>query len=218
MSNTNLPKGFTVTWHTGAMNHPDNSLPFVKAAVKGKAQVVEFDVSFRPDRTPCVIHKDCPTQEEGESLDLMLAEVAKSKTLWLNLDLKNWNNLPAVEALLKKHGLLERAFYTGVNEEQVEVTKTTSSLPYFLNYTAPLGKRRVKDAEELAAKIRALGAVGLNTQFRGVSKSIVKVLHREGLLVSAWTANNTAEQKRLLAAEVDNITTRRPDKMAELLK
>lgn len=218
MSDKKLPKGFTVTWHTGAMDTPDNSLTFVKAAVKGKAKVTEFDVSFRPDGTPCVIHKDFPAEGEGESLDLMLAEAAKSKTMWLNLDLKNWANLPAVEEMLKKHGMMERAFYTGVSEKQCGVTAETSVLPYFLNDFAPVGKRREMDARALAAKIKKCGAVGLNTQFGGLSKTLVRVLHEEGLLVSAWTVDKPADQKKVLAMGVDNITTRRSDMMAETLK
>lgn len=210
-----LPEGFTVTCHAGAMGTKANTIASLRVALEWGAQVVEMDVTFRPDSTPCVIHKTKPAAGEGTDFDKALATIAAgSDSCKVNLDLKAYENLPEVDRLVEKHGLMSRAFYTGVDEKNVERVRTTSVIPYYLNAnTDPKRRNDALYAKELAEKIKALGAVGLNTQFLNVTKTVNEVLHAEGLLVSAWTANSMPVQCELLRLGVDNITTRKPGRL-----
>ena len=207
-----LPDGFTVTCHAGALNTVNNSVESIEKLVSYGAQVVEIDVSFRPDGSPCVIHKDSPSQNEGAELDDILRAVAKSDTCKINLDLKNVRNLPAVDALVNKYNLAGRAFFTGVGIDWCETIKNNSALPYYLNGSAlPDKPGSLKNAEALCKKIKDCGALGLNCQYSNATASLCNALHKNGLLLSAWTADKKIIQCRLLAMGVDNITTKRPD-------
>ena len=124
----NQPAGFTVTYHAGAMLTKPNSIYSVRAAVKNNADIVEFDVSFRPDGTPVIIHNSSPTEEQGELLKDALEVVAQHPSCRINLDLKSLINIGEVEALVKKYGLFDRVFYTGVFEDWVETVRTNSDI------------------------------------------------------------------------------------------
>ena len=215
----NLPECFTITCHAGALDTPENKLEGMKSLVRSGAAVVEMDVSFRPDGTPCTIHKDAPGLNEGDDFDAMLSAVAESDSCMINLDLKAWHNLPEVDRLVKKHGLLSRVFYTGVGRDRVEQVRTTSVIPYYLNASVPADKRNDPAAMAgFAKEMKEMGALGLNTQFLNVSKTVVSAVHDCGLLVSAWTANDRSTQCQLLALGVDNITTLRPDVLKECIE
>ena len=42
-------------------------------------------------------------------------------------------------------------------------------------------------------------------------------MHKNGLEVSLWTANKKREMKKVIKANPDNITTKRPDLLTKLL-
>lgn len=215
----NLPDDFTVTFHAGAMKTKPNSIESIKAALDYGAKVVEFDVSFRPDGTAVIIHNGKPEDDEGVLLEDALAVVATDKECKINLDIKSTANLPEVDKLVKKFGLSERVFYTGVFEDWVETVKNTSAIPYYLNHN--LTKTESYDEnllQELADKIISLGAIGLNSNFSNASAVSTRAMHKNGLLVSLWTANKAADMARVIACRPDNVTTKNPHILLEMLR
>ncbi|MBQ6419680.1 MAG: glycerophosphodiester phosphodiesterase [Clostridia bacterium] len=212
-----LPAGFTVTAHAGAFNTPDNSLESVKTILKNKCELIETDVSFRPDGTPVIIHKDDPDADEGVLFADVLRLIAEDPDIRMNLDLKSVRNLPQIDRLLREYGLFERAFFTGVGEDWIGQVRSESAVPTFLN--AEPDKKTGKDPEKLQAladKIRTLGAVGLNSHYSAVTPLCGEILHKNGLLLSVWTANDKRAIRRCLAARPDNITSRHPDLVAQV--
>ncbi|MBQ6265797.1 MAG: glycerophosphodiester phosphodiesterase [Clostridia bacterium] len=210
----NLPEDFTITCHSGALNTEDNSLDSIIKLVEYGAQTVEIDVSFRPDGSPCAIHKNEPSQNEGAPLEDIFKAVAQSDTCKMNLDLKSFVNLPVIDELVEKYNLTGRAFYTGVGAEWCETVRNNSTLPYYLNASVVTDKLNPeKSAEKLCKKIKDCGAIGLNCQYNNVTSALCKALHKNNLLLSAWTADKKIIQCRLLAIGVDNITTKRPDSL-----
>lgn len=206
-----LPDGFTVTFHAGALKTKPNSLESIRAALDYGAKVVEFDVTFRPDGTAVILHADEAKANEGALLDEALAVVATSKECRINLDIKSTANLPAVDALVKKHGLFERVFYTGVFEDWVETVRNTSDIPYFLNHKLTKEESDSKELlQKLADKIIALGAIGLNSNFSNASLTATQIMHKNGLLVSLWTANKPRDMANVIECLPDNITTKKP--------
>ena len=209
-----LPAGLTVTYHAGALGTQDNSLDSIRVAVERGAQIVEFDVSFRPDGTPVIIHAGSPGQDEGELLADALTIVAQSETCRINLDLKSIANLPAVDRLAQEAGLSDRVFYTGVNMLWARKVRRQSAIPYFLNFTHARTRAGIAG---LIALLKATGAIGLNANYHGANAAEVAALHRHGLQASFWTVNEVPEMLRVLAAAPDNVTSRRPDLLNALL-
>lgn len=213
-----LPEGFTVTFHAGALKTKPNTLQSIEAALGYGARVVEFDVSFRPDGTPVIIHASSPAENEGELLDKALALVAKNKFCKINLDIKSTANLPQVDALVKKHGLSERVFYTGVFEDWVETVKANSAIPYYLNHNISAEESQSAElSQSLADKIISLGAIGLNSNFKNTTPFVTEIMHKNGLLVSLWTANKSDEMARVISCLPDNITTKNPHLINNML-
>lgn len=212
-----LPAGFTVTAHSGAFGTPENSLEFVERVLREDCDIIEMDVTFRPDGTPVILHCGSPAQNEGVPLAEALQRIAADPRLRMNLDLKSVANLPAVDALLKEYGLLGRAFYTGVDEAWTETVRSNSAVPYYLNTGVSYAeKRSAARADRLAKKLLSLGAVGLNTHYGNATPTVAAAMHANGLPVSLWTANTRAAMLRCLRLGADNITTRQPDQLKKL--
>lgn len=210
--NAILPDGFTVTCHAGAFHTKANSLESVSIAVEWGADIVEFDVSFRPDGTAVIIHESSPTMTQGVLLEDALKIVAKDKKCKINLDIKSTSNLPEVDRLVKKHGLFERVFYTGVFEDWVDTVKSTSAIPYYLNHNISAAEAASNEAiDEIMQRTKSLGAIGINSNYKNASRYFSDTAHKNGLLVSLWTVNKVKDMVRVIEMCPDNITTKKPE-------
>lgn len=219
LADVTLPAGFTVTAHSGAFGTPDNSIEFIEKALAEHCDIIEMDVTFRPDGLPVIVHTSTPAETEGVPLEEAFCRIAAADAIRMNLDLKSTANLPAVDALLQKYGLSELAFYTGVDEAWAPVVRKNSNVPYYINHGFSYGEKRSKNAADAAAKkIIALGALGLNTYYGSVSTTVVRAMREHGLQVSVWTANTPAAMRRCIALTPDNITTRHPDRLRDMLR
>lgn len=215
-----LPVGFSVTAHSGAWGLPENTVSALLKAVESGVDIVEIDVSFRPDSTPVIIHKDSPKQNEGVLLIDIFKAVKDSEEIKINLDLKSIKNLSMVQELVEKEGLMGRVFFTGVVENRVGPVRAQSPLiPYYLNASTDKKQRNsLEYAQSFADRLVELNCIGLNCSFAQISKTLVDVLHEEGLFVSVWTVDKKSDMKEMLSLSVDNITTRKPDKLFSLIK
>lgn len=213
-----LPEGFTVTAHTGCEGTADNTIESINAGVAAGADIVEIDLHFLPDGTPVLKH-DAPKQDENlptlESAFKVLADLEVK----MNVDVKATANIAAVYELSKKYGVTGKIFYTGIEEKDAPTVKScTPEIPYYLNIA--VDKKKSTDPDYLALladKVRKNGAVGINANFKNCSGELVAYFKSEGLLSSLWTANSKREMYRCLSFEPDNITTRRPSLLRELL-
>lgn len=214
-----LPKAFTVTYHAGAMHTKPNSLDSIRKAIEYGAEILEFDVSFRPDGTAVIIHNSEPSQSQGILLKDALEIAAKDQKCRINLDIKSTKNLAEVDRLISLAGLNVRAFYTGVFDDWVEAVKSNSAIPYYLNHKiTPQEATDPAEAQAVADKAKLLGAMGINAHFGTASKMFVDKMHENGLLVSLWTVNNASDMVKVINLGPDNITTKKPHVMNMLLK
>ncbi len=212
-----LPKNFTVTAHTGCEGTKDNSLEAIKKGADAGADIVEFDLRFDKDGKGILSHDE--TEGTAVSLEEAFGLVASFDKLKVNVDCKTTDNLTDVYRLSEKFGITERIFYTGIEVKAVDAAKMqTPQVPYFLNYKVKiLKKSNEKYIRSLIDLVKEKGAVGLNVKHTGCSKKMVKLFRKEGLLVSVWTANSTRVMKKCLSFEPDNITTRYPSTLIELI-
>lgn len=207
----------TVTWHAGAMKTEPNTLESIEVAIKNNAEIIEIDVTFRPDGTPVIIHSASPSENEGILFEDAIKMLSESSCK-VNLDIKSTANLPAVDEIINKYGMMSRVFYTGVFESWVDTVKNNSAIPYYLNYSVSRKESKKEDAAQAVAdKAKSLGVIGINANFRGVKKQFSDVMHKNGLEVSLWTANRKREMKKVIKSTPDNITTKRPDLLNKLL-
>lgn len=216
-----LSDSFTVTAHSGSNGTPDNSIESIENAIAVKADVVEFDVRFRPDGTPVMAHDPVLSNKRGVLIeDAFRAVTKKGVTIQLNLDIKETSNLEELQMLVETYKLEERAFLTGVGENDIETVQTKCpKLRYYLNYT-PSRSRIVgeKYQQKLLKKVQDSGAIGINCNFFFSSETLSTLLHNHDLLLSVWTVNNEDEMARALVNRADNITSKEPDKVIELIE
>lgn len=212
-----LPKSFTVTGHTGCLGEKDNSLEAMAAAVEAGAQIIEFDLSFDEKKNPVLSHD---TPKGGEvTLEEAFEFLAEHPATLANVDAKSTLNLPAVLTLAKELMVEKQIFFTGIGEDDVAaVQRDCPSIPYYLNLDVE--KSRVSDEaylEELSSKVISSGAVGINMHKRAVTKELCDFFHEKGLLVSIYTVDGTYDMHRVLFCAPDNITSRKPDKLINII-
>lgn len=212
-----LSNGFTYTAHTGCIKTADNSLEAIEEGAKYGADIVEFDLNFLTDGTPVLSH-DKPKGKEV-TLDEAFKKVSEYKSLKVNVDVKNVKNLKSVYPLAQKYGLEDRIFYTGVTDEFLEAVKNDSpEIPYYLNVSVDKSRKQTPEyLESLVKKVKDSGAVGINFNKDHATKKLVDTFHENDLLVSIWTVNKKRKMYKTLSLKPDNITTRRPDKLKEIL-
>ena len=215
---TDLPDGFTVTAHTGCEGTQDNSLEAITMGYLNDADIVEFDLNFTKEGLPVLSH-NTPENQKYVTLDEAFFLLTEYPSLQINVDVKNTANLTAVIKAAEKYGLLNRIFYTGITENDVEAAKSlTPNVPYYINIDINIWNVYNKNyILSLVENVNKLGGIGLNINHKSCSKKIVKIFHENGLLVSLWTANNKTDMNRCLKMLPDNITTRYPSELNDIL-
>ena len=148
------------------------------------------------------------------------AYLAKFDRIRANVDIKTVDALEKVYPLAKEYNVEDRIFYTGVKDEFVDSVKTDSpEIAYYLNVN--VDKSKNTDREYLLAlveKVKNAGAIGINFNYKSASKELVEIFHENGLLVSIWTVDDKYNMCKILSFVPDNITTRHPDKLSEIIK
>lgn len=213
-----LPKGFTITAHTGCMDTEENSLESIKVGAENGASIVEFDLYFTKDGEPVLAH-DEPVGGEV-TLDEAFEYISGIDNIKVNVDVKTCDALQKVYPSAQKCGIENRIFYTGINEEDIETVKKDSpEVTYYLNMDVDKSKATDKDyLLSLVEKVKNAGAVGINFNYKSATKELVDVFHENGLLVSIWTVNDEYNMYKILSFAPDNITTRNPDELSRIAK
>ncbi len=212
-----LPEGFTITAHTGSSHTKDNSLESIRYG-GNNADVIEFDLNFTEDGTAVLSH-DKPIGDEV-TLDEAFTVVSKYENLKVNVDLKSDTNLPAIQTLAEKHGILDRIFFTGVDssERVAKIKRHCPRVSYYLNVDVDCAKNTDKDyLMSLVSLVKERGAVGINFDKGSASKELCDIFREEGLLVSIWTVNSELDMHKILSFGPDNITTRKPVRLSEII-
>jgi len=209
-------KPFTVTAHTGCMGTKANSIEAILTGFEAGADIIEFDLNFDSDGTPLLSH-DAPKGGEV-TLDEAFAVLAKCDGLKANVDIKSVEKIEQVVPLAKKHGVLDRIFFTGVHEGFAEAVKTRAPEgEYYLNVgVLPKWKQTDKYLKSLVDKVKANGAIGINFNKNNATKKLVNAFHKNGLLVSIWTVDEKRKMKKIISLSPDNITTRHPDTLIKI--
>ncbi len=213
-----IQDSFTVTAHSGCENTKPNSLDSLNAANRLNCDIAEVDVRFTDDGIPVMAHdrnfkNDVTTLEEAFSL------VSGFDTLRLNLDIKETTFLRNIIPLAEKYGLTGRVFCTGIfAKDTYEMKKQLPDYTYYLNIgIRPRILQNKKYYDALCRTIKENNAVGLNCNHKNVTKQLIDYLHKNNLLVSIWTVDKKEDMKRCLTLGADNITTRHPSELINII-
>ena len=210
--------GFTITAHTGAYDTKDNTIESIKTAIENGSRIIEVDVRQRPDGTVVMGHDIIVTNNDGVELRSAF-EIIKETDVKLNLDVKESKVLNALHDLIVEYGFNDRVFLTGIESFQVNaVVEHCPDVDFYIN-TVP-SRIRIFSEEyqlELIETLDATGAVGINCSYANASRTLSQLLHDNGYKLSIWTVDTTRQMKRALIIKPDNITTRDPDKLQEVI-
>lgn len=211
---------FTITAHTGAYNTQMNSIDFVRAAVDNGADVIELDIRQRPDRTVVMSHDIVVTNNDGvplqEAFDLL-----QDTDIKINLDIKETRVLDAMYELLLEYSLVQQSFLTGIETVNVKAVKESAckDMDYYLNYMPSRPKVFFDEyREKLIGLLEETGAIGINCNYKFANSQLSNLLHKKGYKLSVWTVDKQRTAKKMLVIKPDNITTKNPDMINEMIE
>ncbi len=209
-----------MTAHAGSLGTGDNTPRSFAAALAYPVDYLEADVRFTPDLTAYLSHDALPPGQQAAAMTLeeLLETVAPHPTVKLNLDMKEFTGLRSMSTLVKRSRMDRRVLLTGVTAAEVDrVRAEADGLPYLLNARPRLAQMlTARGAARMVEQIRQCGARGLNVHHRFITRKLARALRAAGLAVSVWTVDADRAMRRALRLPLDNITTRRVDRLLGL--
>ncbi|HXH23381.1 MAG TPA: glycerophosphodiester phosphodiesterase [Dehalococcoidia bacterium] len=229
-----LPRRPLVIGHKGAAAvAPENTLASFAKAMELGAGGLECDIRATSDGVPVIIHDatlDRTTDARGEVAALTLAQVKAADAslgmpgfrgervptleelltlvagrCLLALEFKTMDAVGPSVPILREH---DAASWCTAWAFNAEVLRELKRLLPGLTRTQNVG--RVESWEAVVAVARELECVAVSLEHHLVDAERVASAHEAGLRVYCWTANQPEDWGRLIACEVDGITTDDP--------
>ncbi|AJF67550.1 glycerophosphodiester phosphodiesterase [Streptomyces vietnamensis] len=208
----------------------ENTLPSIASAIERGADAVEIDVRLTADGVPVLLHDDTLKRLWGHDRPLsglsheLLRELtfdgvptlrealiaAGDHPLMLDLPGGNEDSVRAIVRTVRECGAGERVSYCAGAVAMLQVRAADPAAEIALTWTSLAPPRRVL--------LDAVRPKFLNYRFGLVSRELTERIHRDGLLVSAWTADTKHTMRKLIKNGVDSITTNRVDALAAVLR
>ncbi|MCX4819709.1 glycerophosphodiester phosphodiesterase [Streptomyces sp. NBC_01142] len=220
----------TVVGHRGdPYRIRENTLPSLRSAIERGADAVEIDVRLTRDGEPVLLHDASLKRLWGH--DRPLAELTRAQVraltgggvptlheallavgehrVMIDLPGASQQSVRTVVAAVRECGASERVYYCAGPATMLAVRAADPSAELAMTWTTAAPPR--------PALLEAVGARWLNYRFGLVGRELTDRLHRDGLLVSAWTADTRRTMRRLIGFGVDSITTNRVDALSGVL-
>ncbi|MFF7205871.1 glycerophosphodiester phosphodiesterase [Streptomyces sp. NPDC008141] len=208
----------------------ENTLPSLRSAVTRGADAVEIDVRLTRDGVPVLLHDatlkrlwghDRPlsklTRAQVEELTRggvptlrdALLDVGAHR-LMIDLPGATEESVRAVVGLVRECGAAERVYYCAGPVAMLAVRNEDPAAEIALTWTSLAPPRPVL--------IDAVRPRFLNYRFGLVGQELAERVHKDGMLISAWTADTRRTMRRLIRAGVDAVTTNRVDTLASVVR
>lgn len=210
-----------ITAHSGCEGKPDNSEAHIRAAAASGADVLEIDVR-RVQGDLLLTHNEPEDPASCVSLKECFRLVKElSGQIRINCDLKHEGLERDVLALAEQEKMQGRIILTGTvapellktMPEWVMVSMNVENLlPGVYEAAEARGELRMTEEEEtlLLEKARRYGVSSLNMNYRYFHRDLWQKMADAGIAFSLWTANDEETIRRLLAYDLENLTTRMP--------
>jgi glycerophosphoryl diester phosphodiesterase len=217
----------TVVGHRGdPYRVRENTVPSIVSAIEGGADAVEIDVRLTADGVPVLLHDDTLERLWGHDRPLAALTLTQLRELThdgvptlrealiaagphrLMLDLPGGNeaSVRTIVGTVRECGAAERVLYCAGGVAMLNVRAADPAAEIALTWTTLAPPR--------AALLDAVRPRWLNYRFGLVSRELAERVHRDGYLLSAWTADTRRTMRKLLSHGVDSITTNRVDVLA----
>ncbi|MFJ2091854.1 glycerophosphodiester phosphodiesterase [Streptomyces sp. NPDC087901] len=207
----------------------ENTLPSVRSALERGADAVEIDVRVTRDGVPVLLHDATLERLWGHDLRLdrlthqELTELtaggvptlreallaAGAHRVMIDLPGSTDASVRKTVGVVRECGAGERAYYCAGPEAMLRVRAADPSAEIAMTWTTLAPPR--------AGLLEAVRPRWLNYRFGLVSRELTDRNHRDGLLVSAWTADTGRTMRRLIGQGVDSITTNRIDVLHKVI-
>ncbi|MEU8527655.1 MULTISPECIES: glycerophosphodiester phosphodiesterase [Streptomyces] len=208
----------------------ENTLPSIASAVERGADVVEIDVRLTRDGVPVLLHDDTLkrlwghdrplsglaydelrglTGEGVPTLDEAL-EAAGTHPLMIDLPGGDEASVREIVGTVHEFGAGDRVSYCAGGVAMLQVRAADPAAEIALTWTSLAPPRPVL--------LDAVKPRFLNYRFGLASRALAERVHRDGLLLSAWTADTRRTMRKLIDHGVDSITTNRVDVLAAELR
>ena len=220
MAGEREPRTATAVAHRGApYTARENTLRSFRAALTAGADAVELDVRLTRDGVPVVLHDrtlerlwghpcavaDLPAarvrQLTGGGVPTLAEALQALRPVRTLIDLPEAETAGPTVATVDGQGAAGRVYYCG-GPESMRALRTDdpgAEIALTWNRAAPM-------RPSLLDGVRPRW---LNYRFGLLTSRLVEAAHRDGYLVSAWTADRPRTMRRLLAMGVDSLTTNR---------
>lgn len=206
------------TAHSGADGLPDNSMLFVRYALRTQADALEVDVRRHPVTGELLLGHDT-IGENPVTLREVLEEAAAHPSMRVNCDLKEPHLEREVLRLAQQTGMQPRLILSGtVQPEHMADAdfrarqvywNIENCFPDFYEQCAADPDAAPRGVQEMCARCRAVGVGVINLCELVVDERVLAIAAREHIRLSVWTVNRPARMAWLRAHGVYNITTRR---------
>ncbi|MFJ4909543.1 glycerophosphodiester phosphodiesterase [Streptomyces sp. NPDC093249] len=208
----------------------ENTLRSISSAVERGADAVEIDVRLTKDGVPVLLHDDTLERlwgHERRLADLTRAQLAEltrggvptlrealltagDKRLMLDLPGGDEKSVRTIVGTVRECGAGERVYYCAGAVAMLQVRAADPAAEIALTWNSLVPPRR--------ALLDAVRPRWLNYRFGLVSEELTDRLHRDGLLVSVWTADTRRTMRKLIMKGVDSVTTNRVDALTDVLR
>jgi glycerophosphoryl diester phosphodiesterase len=226
--------------HRGASGTcPENTLCAFTAAAEAGAAMCELDLRVAGDGALVVIHDetvDRTTDGRGPVAELTVPQLklldagvrfgaafageriptldevfaALGARCGLNLELKTRAAAAPLCRTIRARRAYETTIVSSFEAAMLERVKA-------IDPAIRVGLLSDRPADTLIAQAQALGAWSVNPRYDLCTAELVVEAQRQGLKVLAWTADEPALMRRLIANGVDGIMTNYPDRLNALI-
>ncbi|MGC5362794.1 glycerophosphodiester phosphodiesterase [Streptomyces sp. DT24] len=207
----------------------ENTLPSIRSALERGADAVEIDVRVTRDGVPVLLHDATLERLWGHDIRLdrlphqeltrltrggvpTLAEALSAvgaHRVMIDLPGSTPESVRSIVGVVHECGAAERVYYCAGPDAMLRVRAADPGAEIAMTWTTLAPPR--------AALLTAVRPRWLNYRFGLVGRELADRVHRDGLLVSAWTADTKRIMRRLVAHGVDSITTNRVDALRAVL-
>ncbi|MFE2013428.1 glycerophosphodiester phosphodiesterase [Streptomyces sp. NPDC059491] len=224
-------RSVTVVGHRGdPYRVRENTLPSIASAIERGADAVEIDVRVTRDDVPVLLHDDTLKRLWGHDrplADLTHAQLreltgggvptlreallaAGDHRLMLDLPGGNEESVRRIVGTVRECGAAGRVYYCAGAVAMLQVRAADPAAEIALTWTTLAPPRPVL--------LDAVRPKWLNYRFGLVSRALSEQVHRDGLLLSAWTADTSRTMRKLILNGADSITTNRVDALSAVLR
>ncbi|MEE1767694.1 glycerophosphodiester phosphodiesterase [Streptomyces sp. JV185] len=207
----------------------ENTLPSIRSALERGADAVEIDVRVTHDGVPVLLHDSTLKRLWGHDvrLDRLTSQelteltrggvptlheallAAGEHRIMIDLPGSTDGSVPRITDVVRECGAGERVYYCAGPDAMLRVRAADPDAEIAMTWTT-LAPPRVTLLEAVRPR-------WLNYRFGLVDRDLTDRLHRDGLLVSVWTADTRRTMRRLVRHGVDSITTNRVDVLRDVL-